>query len=103
MMMTSKKLTFVLGSWMVMLSLLTILIFLDEGTLYFNYFVSFFAGIGVSTFYLVPWSMLPDVVDSAYILMGVRMEEIYFGFFVFFSKFGAGLALGISTLGIFDF
>ena len=100
MIVTNKKLTLILGSWVVMLSLLILLIFLDEKTVYLNYFFSFVAGIGVSTFYLVPWSMLPDVVDSAYIFMGVRMEEIYFGFFVFFSKFGAGLALGISTLGI---
>ena len=95
----NKKLTLILGSWIVLFSLLVILIFLDENTLYLNYFVSFVAGIGVSTFYLVPWSMLPDVVDSAYLFMGVRMEEMYFGFFVFFSKFGSGLALGISNLG----
>ena len=69
----NKKLRIILGSWILIISLLIILIFLDENTL-FELFVAFIAGIGVSTFSLVPWSMLPDVVDSAYLFMGVRME-----------------------------
>ena len=98
---TSKRLTLILGSFILLISLLILLLFLDERTGTINYIVAFFAGAGVATFYLVPWSMLPDVVDAAYLSMGIRMEEIFFGFFVFFSKFGAGVSLGISTLGMF--
>ena len=43
-------------------------------------------------------SMLPDVVDKAFIEQGVRREELFYSFYVFFSKFGAGVSLGISTL-----
>ena len=100
---TSKKVTLVLGSCILLISLLILLLFLDDKSYTFNYIISFFAGTGVATFYLVPWSMLPDVVDAAYLSMGIRMEEIFFGFFVFFSKFGAGMSLGISTLGMFPF
>ena len=42
--------------------------------------------------------MLPDVVDQASLDQGVRREELFYSFYVFFSKFGAGVSLGISTL-----
>ena len=42
-------------------------------------------------------SMLPDVIDEAYLQKGVRREELFFAFFVFFIKFSAGVTLGIST------
>ena len=98
---TSKKVTLILGSCILLISLLILLLILDDKSYVFNYITAFFAGVGVATFYLVPWSMLPDVVDDAYLSMGIRMEEMYFGFFVFFSKFGAGMSLGVSTLGTF--
>ena len=42
--------------------------------------------------------MLPDVIDQATLDHGVRREELFYSFYVFFSKFGAGISLGVSTL-----
>ena len=98
-----KKIILIIGSLIVLSTLLIVLLVLDQSTLFLNYVVSIFSGVGVATFYLVPWSMLPDVTDAALIDIGIRMEELFFSFFVFFSKFGGGFALGISALGLFIF
>ena len=42
-------------------------------------------------------SMLPDVIDEAYLKTGVRREELFYAFFVFGTKFAGGVTLGIST------
>lgn len=41
--------------------------------------------------------MLPDVVEESEIPYGVRREELFYAYFVFFTKFGAGITLGLST------
>ena len=41
--------------------------------------------------------MLPDVIDEAYLKMGVRREELFYAFFVFGTKFSSGVTLGLST------
>ena len=46
---------------------------------------------------LPPRSMLPDVIDEAYLKMGVRREELFYAFFVFGTKFAGGVTLGLST------
>ena len=42
--------------------------------------------------------MLPDVIEESEIPYGVRREELFYAYFVFFTKFGAGITLGISTV-----
>lgn len=56
------------------------------------------AGVGVSIGYLIPWSMLPDVVDLDELNTGLRREGVYYGFFVFLQKLGISLGLAISNL-----
>ncbi len=55
------------------------------------------AGVGVSIGYLVPWSMLPDVVELDELETGQRREGIYYGFFVFLQKLGISLGLALSN------
>ncbi len=38
------------------------------------------AGIGVATAYLVPWAMLPDVIELDELETGQRREGVYYGF-----------------------
>ncbi len=59
------------------------------------------AGAGASVAYLIPWSMLPDVVDVDELNTGLRREGVYYGFFVFLQKLGISLGLAISNL-VFD-
>lgn len=51
------------------------------------------AGVGVATAYLVPWAMLPDVIELDELQTGKRREGAYYGFFVLLQKLG--LALGL--------
>ncbi len=60
------------------------------------------AGAGVSLVYLVPWSLLPDVLELDELETGQRREGIFYGFFVFLQKLGlaAGLAISNLVLGV---
>ena len=57
------------------------------------YFLCVMAGAGVSTAYLVPWSMLPDVIDADELKTGQRREGVFYSFMVFLQKMGLALAL----------
>ena len=52
-----------------------------------------FAGLGVSTAYLIPWSMVPEVIECDELVTGQRREGIYYGFMVLLQKIGLGLAV----------
>ncbi|MCL6614068.1 MAG: MFS transporter [Firmicutes bacterium] len=56
------------------------------------------AGVGVASAYLVPWAMLPDVIELDELTTGRRREGIFYGFFVLLQK--AGLALGLFLVGL---
>lgn len=55
------------------------------------------AGVGVATAYLVPWSMLPDVIELDELETGKRREGAFYGYFVLLQKLG--LALGLFLVG----
>ncbi|NJL05335.1 MAG: MFS transporter [Chloroflexaceae bacterium] len=57
------------------------------------------AGVGVATGYLMPWSMLPDVMEYDELQSGQRREGIFYGLMIFVQKFG--IALGIFLVGVF--
>jgi GPH family glycoside/pentoside/hexuronide:cation symporter len=73
------------------------LFFLQPGQVGFMYFLAVLAGVGVSTAYLVPWSMIPDVIELDELTTGQRREGIFYGFMVLLQKFG--LALGLFLVG----
>ncbi len=55
------------------------------------------AGAGVATAYLIPWSMMPDVIELDELATGRRREGIFYGFMVLLQKLG--LALGLFFVG----
>lgn len=55
------------------------------------------AGVGVSVAYLVPWAMLPDVIELDELQTGRRREGAFYGFFVLLQKLG--LAVGLFLVG----
>jgi len=57
------------------------------------YVLGVFAGMGVATMYMVPFSMLPDVVDLDELETGLRREGLYFSAVVFLQKLGIAIAL----------
>ncbi|MUL37593.1 MFS transporter [Gloeocapsopsis dulcis] len=74
------------------------LFFLQPGQLTLMYVLAVMAGFGVSTAYLVPWSMMPDVIELDELRTGQRREGIFYGFMVLLQKFG--LAFGLFLLGV---
>jgi GPH family glycoside/pentoside/hexuronide:cation symporter len=60
------------------------------------YALGILAGIGVATLYMVPFAMLPDVIDLDELNTGLRREGLYFSALVFLQKLGLALALFIS-------
>ncbi|XP_051948984.1 sodium-dependent lysophosphatidylcholine symporter 1-B-like [Xyrauchen texanus] len=75
---------------------------LVPSSLIVTYIVSFAAGVSVAAAFLLPWSMLPDVVDDFKVLNPDSQghEAIFYSFYVFFTKFASGVSLGVSTLSL---
>lgn len=69
------------------------LFFLQPGQIFWLYFLAVIAGCGVSVAYLIPWSMLPDVIELDELLTGERREGIFYSFMVLIQKIGLALAL----------
>ncbi|XP_041665026.1 sodium-dependent lysophosphatidylcholine symporter 1-B [Cheilinus undulatus] len=79
-----------------------ILVVCLKSNLIVTYIVSFAAGVGVAAAFLLPWSMLPDVVDDFQVQNpdSTGHEALFYSFYVFFTKFASGVSLGISTLSL---
>jgi glycoside/pentoside/hexuronide:cation symporter, GPH family len=73
------------------------LFFLQPNQLMLMYALAAMAGVGVSTAYLVPWSMIPDVIELDELKTGQRREGIFYGFMLLLQKLG--LALGLLIVG----
>ena len=92
-----KKATYFMGSgiWIIAQAGL---FFLQQGQVVLLYVLAIMAGAGVSTAYLIPWSMIPDVTDLDELETGQRREGIFYAFMVLLQKFG--LAGGLFLLGL---
>lgn len=73
------------------------LFFLQPGQLVLMYILAVMAGFGVSTAYLVPWSMVPDVIELDELQTGQRREGVFYAFMVLLQKIG--LAVSLLLLG----
>jgi len=73
------------------------LFFLQPGQVGLMYILAILAGCGVSTAYLVPWSMIPDVIDLDELNTGQRREGVFYSFMVLLQKIG--LAIGLFLVG----
>jgi glycoside/pentoside/hexuronide:cation symporter, GPH family len=87
-----KKTVFILGSiiWIVAQGGLFLI---QPGQIKELYFLAILAGFGVSVAFLIPWSMIPDVVDLDELNTNERREGIFYSFMVLLQKFGLALAL----------
>lgn len=74
------------------------LFFLQPGQAGLALALAALAGVGVATAYLIPWSMMPDVIELDELRTGRRREGVFYGFMVFLQKLG--LALGLFLVGL---
>jgi len=59
--------------------------FFPPGQVGLMYVLAVMAGFGVSTAYLIPWSMMPDVIELDELTTGQRRRDFY-GFMVLLQK-----------------
>lgn len=87
-----KRRAFMLGSltWVIVLLGISAL---RANQIGLAYLLAALAGFGIATAYVVPWSMVPDVVEYDEIRSGQRREGSYYAFASFFQKLATGVAL----------
>ncbi|NWS23393.1 MFS2B protein, partial [Pachyramphus minor] len=85
-------------SWMIPFAVMLVTI----PNLILAYLVAFVSGLSIAASLLLPWSMLPDVVDNFRLQNphGKGQETIFYSSYVFFTKMSAGIGLGISAAGL---
>lgn len=89
---SSKRAVFLLGAPLAIVALAA-LAMIQPGEVTAMYNLGLLAGAGVATMYMVPFSMLPDVVDLDELQTGLRREGLYFSAVVFLQKLGIAVAL----------
>ncbi|KAL4655419.1 sodium-dependent lysophosphatidylcholine symporter 1-like isoform X1 [Arapaima gigas] len=96
-----KKITIFIGLTIYIPTL--IIIATVESNLTAYIFMSILAGSSLAAVYLLPWSMLPDVVDDFKVKNPTcrDLEPMFYSCYVFFNKFGGGVAAGVSTMVLY--
>lgn len=74
------------------------LFFVQPGQVAALYLLCIVISFGVATAYVVPWAMLPDVIELDEIKTGQRREGIFYAFMTLLQKLG--LALGLLLVGL---
>jgi GPH family glycoside/pentoside/hexuronide:cation symporter len=59
------------------------------------YLLSAGVGLGIAAAHVVPWSMIPDVIEEDELKSGYRREATFYGFMVFLQKIGVALILAL--------
>ena len=87
-----KKTVYYLGMviWIIAQAALFVI---QPGQVNLLYIGAIMAGFGVSVAYLIPWSMIPDVIELDELNTGQRREGIFYSFMVLLQKLGLALAL----------
>jgi len=87
-----KRMAFILGSitWAVVLVGLSAI---RADQLVLAYVLAGLSGFGIATAFVVPWSMVPDIIEFDQAETGERREGSYYAFASFFQKLATGLAI----------
>lgn len=87
-----KRRAFILGmaSWIAVLLPLS---FLRSDQVGLAYLLAVLAGSGIATAYVIPWAMVPDIMELDELKTGQRREGSYYAFASFFQKAATGAAI----------
>ncbi len=87
-----KRRAFIIGAVTWMFVLLG-LFMLQPDQISLAYLLAALSGAGIATAYVIPWSMVPDIVEYDQVRTGQRREGSYYAFASFFQKLATGLAI----------
>ncbi|KAL5964244.1 Sodium-dependent lysophosphatidylcholine symporter 1-B [Taenia solium] len=92
-----KKTTMAIGIANI-IPLLVLLNFIPERpSLWIFFGMMIWASVTIAVAMLLPWSMLPDVIDAFQLQYNMRLESIFYSLIVFFNKFAVGISLAMSA------
>jgi glycoside/pentoside/hexuronide:cation symporter, GPH family len=100
-----KKLSYNLGMLIVALVILVLFVIGHRVPVEVTYLLMALAGVGFATQYVMPYSIIPDVVEFDYAENGVRREGVFYGLWTLTSKIGQAFAIALSgwTLSVFGY
>jgi GPH family glycoside/pentoside/hexuronide:cation symporter len=87
-----KKWSFVIGMAEVAVSIMLIFAAGPTASIGLLYGLIAVCGIGFSTGYALPWSIIPDAIDYDFLQTGENREGVYYGIWTFCSKLGQALS-----------
>ena len=89
---TDKRRAFIWGSlsWVVVLAALMLVRPQQVAPVYV---LAVLAGSGLATAFVIPWSMVPDIIEYDQLKTGRRREGAYYSFASFFQKLATGVAI----------
>jgi len=101
---TSKRLAYIygMGFWAVVQLLI---IFIQPGQTHLILFLTFLAGISISTAHVLPEAIFPDVIEWEELRTKRRNEGVYYGTKNFLRKLTGAVAIfvALQTLGLFGY
>jgi glycoside/pentoside/hexuronide:cation symporter, GPH family len=99
-----KKFCYNTGMMIFALAIIVFFFFGDR-SFYVSFIVMSIAGIGFATQYVMPYSLVPDIIEYEYTRSGDRKEGVIYGLWIFLSKVGQALAIVLSgfILSVFNY
>jgi GPH family glycoside/pentoside/hexuronide:cation symporter len=87
-----KRRAFILGSltWIIVLLGISAL---PADAIGLAYLLAALSGSGIASAYVLPWSMIPDIIEHDQLQTGQRREGSYYAFASFFQKLATAIAL----------
>lgn len=100
-----KKKSYNIGMFIMALAVMIFFLIGHRIPMEFSYLIMAVAGFGFATQYVMPYAIVPDVVEYDYAENGVRREGVFYGLWTFTSKVGQAFAIALSgwTLSAFGY
>jgi len=87
-----KRRAFILGT-LTWIGVLLGISALPADAIILAYLLAALSGSGIATAYVLPWAMIPDIIEHDQVQTGQRREGSYYAFASFFQKLATALAL----------
>ncbi len=91
-----KKLCYNIGMGIVACAAMLFFLFGHAYGVVLTYLIMALVGIGFATQYVMPYAIVPDVVEYDFTVNGIRREGVFYGLWTFTSKVGQALAILLS-------